>query len=276
MNHQQFDALPSRSGIYKFQDKEGVVIYIGKAKNIKKRVLSHFQSKAQKEIVLCNATFSIDYELAGNELIALLLESDLIQKHMPIYNTLQKKSHIAYYVCAAYNKMGVLQLTVEEMPRLHVSSELFYTKGAAKKKLEHLCEEFNLCPKYSGLQRKSGKCNHIKFPFCQGVCCEEENIGSYNERAKRAIASLKANADSYIVREKGRRSGEQSLILVLNGVYQGFKYIDSSQQICGIEDLLDLMNPRKHTFHVVQILNTYRKKNRSKIMYLEAETIMGL
>lgn len=276
MNHQQFDALPSRPGVYKFQDREGVVIYIGKAKNIKKRVLSHFQSKAVKETILCSATFSIDYELAGNELIALLLESDLIQKYLPIYNTIQKKSHMAYHICTAYNKRGILQLMVEELPRLHVSSELFFTKGAAKEKLEHLCEEFNLCPKFSGLQRKKGRCAHIKFPFCQGVCCDMEDIHCYNKRAQRAITSLKGNADSYIVREKGRRSGEQSLILVLNGVYQGFKYIDSSLQICGIEELLELMEPRKHTFHIVQILKTYRKKNRSRIMHLDAEAIKGI
>ncbi|WP_339715741.1 GIY-YIG nuclease family protein [uncultured Kriegella sp.] len=272
LNHQEFDRLPSRPGIYKFQNKEGEIIYIGKAKNVKKRVLSHFHSKLVKEVILCNETFSIDFELTGNELIALLLEADLIQKHQPKHNMVQKKSRNAFYIHSAYTKTGILQMTVEELPLMHVPTELFFSKSAAKRKLEMMCEEFNLCPKFSGLQRKKGRCALVKFPFCKGVCSGTEDVSSYNIRAEEALASLKASTASFIIQEKGRQHGERCLVLVLNGVYQGFCYVDGSQQICGIEELLEIMEPRNHNYFIGQILSVYRKKNPFRIMNLDAKT----
>ena len=264
-----FANLPQGAGIYRFQNREGEIIYVGKAKHIKKRVLSHFQSKSEKEILLCQHTFSIDFEETGNELVALLLEADAIKRYLPLYNTIQKKSRTAYHIKAYSNKLGILQFMVEEKPELDEASELFFTKIAAKRKLEQLCGTFDLCPKFSGLQRKKGRCNHIKFPFCGGVCHGEEEVHIYNKRATAALATLKAHTESYIIREKGRHSGEQSFVLVLGGVYQGFGYIDGSQQINSIEELQDLIDPRKSTYHTAQILSGYRKNFPYRIKAIE-------
>lgn len=266
----QFAKLRGRPGVYRFQDSEGKVIYIGKAKNIKKRVLSHFRSRSEKEIRLCRQTFSIDFEETGNELIALLLEADLIKKRLPEYNIFQKKSRTAFHIKAYPNKKGILQFAVEERPQLDQASELFFTKAAAKKKLEQLCGVFDLCPKFSGLQRKKGRCNHVKFPFCTGVCNGEEEVQPYNQRAGEALATLKSTSENYFIREKGRHNDEQSFVLVLNGVYQGFGYFDSSQQICGIEEMLNLMETRKHTYHTAQIVCAYRKKFPYRVKRIEA------
>ncbi|NNE77954.1 MAG: GIY-YIG nuclease family protein, partial [Pricia sp.] len=236
-----FSSLPTGPGVYKFQDEEGETIYIGKAKNIKKRVLSHFRSRSEKESLLCRETFSIDFEITGSELIALLLEADLIRKHLPKRNTVQKKSHRIFHIQSYTNKQGILQLTIEDLPSLYVPSEFFFTKGAAKKKLESLCKEFDLCPKYTGLQRKKGRCKHVLFPDCRGVCCGEESSNQYNLRARMALAKLKTNTDTYVIQNRGRITGEHSFVLVLDGIYQGFGYFDGSQQICTISDMLDLI-----------------------------------
>lgn len=269
INIEELRKLPTTAGVYKFQNKNGLAVYVGKAKDIKKRVLSHFQSAADKEIVLCNNTFSIDYERTGSELIALLLEADLIQKQLPIYNTVQKKSRTAFHIKSYHNKLGILQMAVEECPETYEPTELFFTKGAAKKKLEKLCESNNLCPKFSGLQRKKGRCSLVKFPDCQGICCGEEDVFAYNKRAEIALRSLKADTESFIIREKGRVRGEQGFVLVVNGVYQGFGFVDGSQQVSGIEELFDLIQPRKQTYHTMQILNAYRNKNTSNIQVIQ-------
>jgi len=65
-----FEALPSSAGIYYFKNKKGKIIYVGKAKDIKKRVLSHFYTKTDKELNLCRETSDIDFELSGSELAA--------------------------------------------------------------------------------------------------------------------------------------------------------------------------------------------------------------
>lgn len=266
---EQFDKLPRRQGIYKFQDEDGAIIYVGKAKDIRRRVLSHFQSNSDKELQLCSKTITIDFEPTGNELVALLLEADLIKKHLPKYNTLQKKYYTAYHIISYHNKLGVLQLAIEKCPSVHEPTELFFTKVAAKERLEKLCERFKLCPKFAGLQRKKGKCNHVKFPNCAGVCCHQEEIWDYNSRAKQAVLSLKANTDNYYIFEKGRRQDETSLVVVLNGIYQGFGFFDSSQQICSIDEMVNLLVPRKQTYHAMQILSAYRKKYPSRVIHLK-------
>ncbi|MEL6918707.1 MAG: exonuclease domain-containing protein, partial [Bacteroidota bacterium] len=68
-----FDKLPAQPGIYYFKNKKGEIIYVGKSKNIKKRVLSHFYDKANKEVRMCRETSDIDFELSGSELVALLM-----------------------------------------------------------------------------------------------------------------------------------------------------------------------------------------------------------
>ena len=265
----QFTKLPSRPGVYFFQDGEGHPIYVGKAKNIRKRVLSHFQSRSEKEIGLCRQTMSIDFEETGCELLALLLEADIIKKRLPEYNTIQKKTRTAYHIKTYRNKAGILQCMVEEKPAVSEASELFFTKAAAKKRLEQLCGDFNLCPKFTGLQRKKGRCDHAKFPFCAGICYGGEAVADYNQRASEALATLMADTESYIIREKGRSSDEQSFVLVLNGVYQGFGFVDGSQQINGIDELQDLIEPRRSTYHTAQILAAYRKKFPYKVKLIE-------
>ena len=75
--------------------------------------------------------------------------------------------------------------------------------------------------------------------------------------------------DSYVIHENGRRHGEQSIVLILDGVYQGFGYIDGSQQISTTEEMMDLIEPRRNTYHIFKILDAYRKKNPSRIKIIE-------
>ena len=77
--------LPTSPGIYKFLDSEGVIIYIGKAKNIKKRVASYFSknSKNFKTKTLVKSIQSIEHVVVDSEKDALLLENNLIKSHQP-------------------------------------------------------------------------------------------------------------------------------------------------------------------------------------------------
>ena len=93
-----FEGLPNSPGIYYFKDAKGTIIYIGKAIDIKKRVLGHFYDKSNKEILMCKATHDIDFELSGNELIALLMESAAIKQHFPLYNQSQKRNSTEFAI----------------------------------------------------------------------------------------------------------------------------------------------------------------------------------
>jgi DNA polymerase-3 subunit epsilon len=86
-NKSIMDTLPVNAGVYYFHDSNGNVIYIGKSNNIRKRVLSHFNNKkSRRQIDMRNAISDISFEETGNELIALLLESEEIKKQKPFRN----------------------------------------------------------------------------------------------------------------------------------------------------------------------------------------------
>ena len=83
--------LPQKIGVYKFLDSSNKIIYVGKAKNLRKRVLSYFSAKTSgKTLRLVNKINDVNYILVQNELDALLLENNLIKKHQPKYNVLMK------------------------------------------------------------------------------------------------------------------------------------------------------------------------------------------
>jgi excinuclease ABC subunit C len=92
--------LPDNPGVYQFIDSTGTVIYVGKAKNLKKRVTSYFsKNQSGKTIALLKKTFDISHIVVDNESDALLLENSLIKKHQPRYNILLKDDKTFPWIC---------------------------------------------------------------------------------------------------------------------------------------------------------------------------------
>ena len=84
--------LPEKPGVYQYFDKDGKIIYVGKAKNLKKRVSSYFTKKhdSSKVTVLVKQIVNLKYIVVDTEEDALLLENNLIKEHQPRYNILLK------------------------------------------------------------------------------------------------------------------------------------------------------------------------------------------
>jgi excinuclease ABC subunit C len=92
--------LPDKPGIYQFLDSSGTIIYVGKAKNLKKRVSSYFsKNQSGKTTVLLKKTQDIRHIIVDNESDALLLENNLIKKHQPRYNILLKDDKTFPWIC---------------------------------------------------------------------------------------------------------------------------------------------------------------------------------
>jgi excinuclease ABC subunit C len=92
--------IPDNPGVYQFIDSSGVVIYVGKAKNLKKRVTSYFaKNQSGKTIALLRKTSDIRHIVVDNESDALLLENNLIKKHQPRYNILLKDDKTFPWIC---------------------------------------------------------------------------------------------------------------------------------------------------------------------------------
>ncbi len=110
---EQLKLLPLSSGSYQFYDKDGIIIYIGKAKNLKKRVSDYFSksNKSEKNKVLVPNISKIEYIITNSEIEALILESHLIKKYKPKYNVLLKDD----------KKFPYFLITEEEYPRILVT-----------------------------------------------------------------------------------------------------------------------------------------------------------
>src|SRR5450759_2672979 len=92
--------IPDNPGIYQFFESGGIIIYIGKAKNLKKRITSYFsKNQSGKTIALLRKTSDIRHIVVDNESDALLLENNLIKKHQPRYNILLKDDKTFPWIC---------------------------------------------------------------------------------------------------------------------------------------------------------------------------------
>ena len=96
--------VPASMGVYYLHNSKGDVIYIGKSKNMKRRVNQHFSSSGKKQLRIQLETDSISVEETGSELIALLKELDEIKLHKPKHNRVHKSSFIKFGLSLAENK----------------------------------------------------------------------------------------------------------------------------------------------------------------------------
>ncbi|HRC33815.1 MAG TPA: GIY-YIG nuclease family protein, partial [Bacteroidia bacterium] len=109
LNKEEFDKLPHSPGVYYFYDKDGKIIYIGKAKNLRKRVASHFSNNSprkRKQDFIKNIT-NISFKLCTTELMAIILESIEIKQHWPQYNRALKFNEKTYGVYDYCDQAGV-------------------------------------------------------------------------------------------------------------------------------------------------------------------------
>ncbi len=264
LSAEQIHELPEEPGIYLFKDKQQKVIYAGKAINIKKRVLSHFYDKMSKEYHMGQETYYVDHEITGNELMALLLEAEYIRKHYPKFNRAQKNPGTTYQIISYINQRGIIQLGIGKTKRIQDSIGTFYNRALATEKLELLCETFKLCPRYCTLQSSTEKCSHYKLKNCEGVCDGTEAIVDYNLKVTEAISSLGLEKPTYVIREKGRHFEEDAFILVKEGRYQGYGFLDSEIPVVSIEDYEPFLKLQESTFHTHKILNSYLRKHGEK------------
>ena len=109
------ESVTSITGVYYIHNEEGKIIYIGKSKNIKKRINQHFTGVDKKSIKIQSQVFKVTFEETGSELIALLKESEEIKIHKPIFNRAQRKNLFNIALHAEEDKNGYLNLKLQKV-----------------------------------------------------------------------------------------------------------------------------------------------------------------
>ncbi|RMA58791.1 exonuclease domain-containing protein [Ulvibacter antarcticus] len=270
---EDFEKLPETPGIYIFKDKLDKVLYVGKAKNIKSRVLSHIYSKSQNSLNLCTETFHLDFEETGNELTALLLEADYIRRFYPKFNKAQKRPAYTYQIISYRNQRNIIQLALGRTKNSFNSVLTIYNKTVGLETLMELCSTYNLCPKYCSLQTTNEACTHYKITNCRGICSKNEPTETYNERVLHAINELDERKETYVIIEKGRTVLENCIILVENGTYFGFGFIEKENTVENFEDFRNYINRYQNTYHTSKILRSYARKDINQHRFTTAENV---
>jgi DNA polymerase-3 subunit epsilon len=265
LDKQVVDTLPEKHGVYYFKNEKKEVIYVGKANNIKQRVISHFYDKKKKERTMCLETADISYTETGSELIALLHESSEIKHLYPKFNRAQRKAGEAVGLFSYEDQKGILHLAFNRLKLTPNPIMKFYSMAACRTTLEKICSAFELCPKYCHLQTNVNACFHFQLQQCRGVCSEKEAIESYNKRVRKAIKSLGLQTENLVIKENGRTDEELGFVLILNGIYQGFGYVNKNLELSSLEDYLLHITPQKDNRDVQRILNAYLSKNKKNL-----------
>lgn len=257
---QEFDELPTSPGVYYLLGRKMEVLYVGKAKNIKKRIVTHFTESSIKKAELLRKIHHVSYEKTGNELVALLFESNEIKKNFPPYNKAQKYKRNNFHVCYYEGQDGVLRVDVFMQKHVQNSIKSFSSMVMAKDYLYQLVEKHNLCPKYAGLERTKSSCYRgSKCDFCSN----RQLSSDYNTRVVEVAKTENTRLNIFIV-GPGRTREEKAIVAIKNGEYQGFGYIDEDFQL-DQEDLNNCITPYKNNQDIKRILNAFLTPPIAKI-----------
>ncbi len=193
--------LPDRPGSYQFYDKNSVIIYVGKAKNLKNRVSSYFHKEVDryKTKVLVSKVWDISYTVVNSEEDALLLENSLIKQYQPRYNVLLKDGKTYPSIC----------ISREPLPRIFKTRRINKAFGTYYGPYSHLGTMYSLLDLINriffprrcnmliteeGIAKKKYKpCLEYHIKNCKGPCIGKQTVEEYLENIAQAREILKGN-----------------------------------------------------------------------------------
>ncbi len=243
---EQYQQLPEAPGVYYFHDSKGALLYVGKAKNVKQRIRSHFSGtfKNAERQTLNKELASISVELTGTELIALLLEDQEIRKHWPPLNRAQKMRSQSFGVYHYKDGLGRIRLGVQKCSAVSSPLRKFDSFQSAREWMMELCLS-NMVPlEACGIEGPS--------PF---------DGDDWNENLGMAIAELEKSEPELLLPGKGRNHEEQSFIWVEKGIPKGYGFAPLDVQIKNIGDLEDFLQPLSTSDLSKSILQSFLDKH---------------
>ncbi|MBS1545695.1 MAG: excinuclease ABC subunit C [Bacteroidetes bacterium] len=199
---EQVSSLPDSPGIYRFYDKSGTLIYVGKAKSLRKRVNSYFTKQSQynrKTEKLVSEILNLEFTIANSEFDALLLENNFIKQYQPRYNILLKDDKTFPYLCILKEPFPRIIYTRKYIPQ---QGEYFgpYSSVVSMKSVLELVRKLytirtcNLALTQENIQKKKFKvCLEYHLGNCKGPCEGLQEELSYLEDIHHARNILRGN-----------------------------------------------------------------------------------
>jgi DNA polymerase-3 subunit epsilon len=255
-------AAPTDTGVYYMHRDDGTIIYIGKSKNIQKRLTQHFTNDNRKSKAIQLEVTAVTYEKTGNELIALLKESEDIKQLNPKFNRALRKRKFNSQLISFVDEEGYINLKIEKADGRKKAITTFSNHQAAKANLENIIGKYALCQRLGGLQDTKKACFSYSIKECLGACIQEESPASYNKKAQSFLEDYSYGNQHMLVIDRGRNPEERSVILIEHGVYRGFGFYTLNHQITNPEILKSIIRPMENNRDAQHILQSYLRKHK--------------
>lgn len=255
------EELPTSTGVYYLHNAKGDLIYIGKSKNIQKRVRTHLTGTDPKSKKIQKLIKKVHFETTGSELIALLKEQHEIKKNQPKINR-----HGLYRLypmgIRIEEKSDYHQLILEQIRSNRDYLLVFKNKRIANYVMNEWMESHELCHKYSSIQFGAGDCHAYKNNQCRGACLEKEKPHSYNKRIHLLKSKKNYPHDNFLIIEIGRKVGENSYIYIENQRFKGYGFYELNHQINTKDKILKRMIPMDENSDCRALILANIKKNK--------------
>jgi DNA polymerase-3 subunit epsilon len=263
---EQFARLPDVPGVYYFHNQKGKIVYVGKAKNIKKRVTSHFSNNSpnkQKQDFMRNI-FGITHEVCGNELMALILESHQIKHLWPEFNRSQKRFEPVFGIIEYCDQRGLRRLAIERMKKLQRPLMALSTYMEGHAALQKLAAEYDLCPRLSGIATSTEACAK---KGCACTSSAKRSQKTHNKQVSSAIEALSKN-ESFVIVEQGRTKDETAVILVEQGTFKKMGYLPHQDFFKNkpSKNVFENLPLYRENFNIRQIIASYCERNPENVL----------
>jgi len=262
--------LPSITGVYYMHKADGEIIYIGKSKNIRKRINQHFTSTTHKSKKMQLQVAAVTYEACGSELVALLKESEAIKLNKPVYNRALRRTVFTHALYSFEDENGYINLKIDKVDGRKKPITTFSNRQSAKSFMFSRVEDYNLCQKLTGLYDTKTNCFNYTIKTCDGACTQEEPVEIYNKRVQQLISKNSFSSENIVVIDRGRDVDERVAILIQNGIFKGIGFYNLNYQINNIDVLESIITPMENNRDTQHIIKSYLRRNKKlKILNLD-------
>lgn len=257
------DNIPSVTGVYYIHKEDGQMIYLGKSRNIKKRVNQHFTGTSSKSKKIQKLAFTINYEATGSELIALLKECSEIKANRPAYNAALKKNIFPWSIYAETDANGYIALKLQKTDARRKEIISFAGPAEGKSALFKATEKYRLCQKVNSMDPTAKEhCFPYELGECNGACLQKEAPEEYNKRVNEYILENSFSNQTMAIIDRGRTVEERSVILIEEGVYKGYGFFNLNYQVHKLDILKNIIVPMEDNKDVRRIIRNYMHKKK--------------
>ncbi len=254
------DDLPEAPGVYLFYGEDDALLYVGKAVNLRQRVVAHFAAgtREARELRIAQEIRRVDWQETVGELGALLLESRLVKARQPLHNRLRRRRS---------RLVGGEDADPGRDCELY---GLFSSRREATLALRKIAEAHQLCPAMLGLERTSRPgqpCLAHQQNQCRGACADRESIGLHSARLMAALARLRLGGWPYPgpvgIVERNAFLGREEVHVV-----DAWRHLGTARSESEIEELLQAPTQVEFDLDIYKLLKAQLAKRGKTVRAL--------